>query len=91
MAPASTTASSAPSQPTGGPGTCSGGQQVKNDACCVMFDIQKEMQDKLFDNGQCGEFAHEAIRLAFHDAIGFSNSMGAAGYDLLLVSPCHRP
>jgi hypothetical protein len=26
----------------------------------------------LFDNGECGEDAHSALRIAFHDAIGYS-------------------
>jgi manganese peroxidase len=30
------------------------------------------MQADLFDKGECGEGAHSALRLAFHDAIGFS-------------------
>jgi len=32
------------------------------------------MQKNLFDNGSCGEEAHESLRLTFHDAIGYSQA-----------------
>ena len=31
-----------------------------------------KIQKDLFDGGECGEEAHSALRLSFHDAIGFS-------------------
>jgi len=69
----------APAKPTSlPPGTCTNGVAVKNEACCVLFDIRDEIQEKLFDGGECGEFAHESLRLAFHDAISFSHSIGSA-------------
>jgi len=30
------------------------------------------LQTELFDGAECGEEAHSALRLSFHDAIGFS-------------------
>ncbi|THH04293.1 hypothetical protein EW145_g5632 [Phellinidium pouzarii] len=44
-----------------------------NPACCVFYDLADDLQENKFDN-QCGEDAHEALRLTFHDAIGFSAS-----------------
>lgn len=46
-----------------------------------------DLQTNLFE-GQCGEDAHESLRLTFHDAIGFSisgalNGTGADGSMIL--------
>jgi hypothetical protein len=38
----------------------------------VLFPIIDTLQEKLFDGSECGEEAHSALRLSFHDAIGFS-------------------
>lgn len=46
---------------------------AQNSACCVFFDLADFLQENNFDK-QCGEDAHEALRLTFHDAIGFSSS-----------------
>lgn len=45
-----------------------------NAACCVWFDVLDDIQANLFDNGECGEEAHESLRVAFHDAISISNA-----------------
>lgn len=37
----------------------------------MFFDLADFLQENKFDN-TCGEDAHEALRLTFHDAIGFS-------------------
>lgn len=37
-----------------------------------LFPVVANLQENLFDGAQCGEEAHSALRLAFHDAIGFS-------------------
>ncbi|KAF5332391.1 hypothetical protein D9758_000997 [Tetrapyrgos nigripes] len=58
--------------------TCPGGQTTANQACCVWFDVLDDIQKNLLEN-ECGEEAHESLRLTFHDAIGFSNSKNAAG------------
>ena len=52
---------------------------ASNAACCVLFPIMDDIQQNLFDGGQCGEEVHESLRLTFHDAIGFSNSQGPSG------------
>lgn len=38
----------------------------------ALFPIIDTLQEKLFDGSECGEEAHSAVRLSFHDAIGFS-------------------
>ena len=52
--------------------TCATGQVTANAACCKLFPIVDQIQKDLFDGGECGEEAHSALRLSFHDAIGFS-------------------
>ncbi|KAH9477133.1 Versatile peroxidase VPS1 [Psilocybe cubensis] len=61
------------------PVTCSTGQVTANAACCALFPVVSLMQSQLFDNGECGEGAHSALRLSFHDAIGFSIHGGKGG------------
>lgn len=59
--------------------TCPSGQVTANKACCALFPIVDQIQKDLFDGGECGEEAHSALRLAFHDAIGFSINGGKGG------------
>lgn len=49
-----------------------------NAACCALFAIRDDIQENLFDGGECGEEVHESLRLTFHDAIGFSRAKRAA-------------
>jgi hypothetical protein len=35
--------------------TCSTGQTTANAACCVLFPILADLQENLFDGGECGE------------------------------------
>ncbi|KAJ7906848.1 manganese peroxidase 2 [Mycena leptocephala] len=60
--------------------TCAGGQTVKNAACCAWFPVLEDILPNLFDN-ECGDDAHAALRLTFHDAIGFSPTKGGGGAD----------
>jgi manganese peroxidase len=53
---------------------CPNGRVVQNRVCCDLFPVLDDIQANLFDGGQCGEDAHGALRLAFHDAMGFSPS-----------------
>ncbi|KAJ7936731.1 heme peroxidase [Mycena leptocephala] len=48
---------------------CSKGRTAAHASCCVWFDVMDDIQENLFDGGECGEEVHE---LTFHDAIGFS-------------------
>ncbi|PPR02527.1 hypothetical protein CVT24_001953 [Panaeolus cyanescens] len=59
---------------------CPGGQVTSNRACCALFPIVDNLlQAQLFDGAECGEEAHSALRLSFHDAIGFSIHGGKGG------------
>jgi hypothetical protein len=35
--------------------TCSTGQTTANAACCLLFPLMDDLQETLFDNGECGE------------------------------------
>ncbi|KAI0027370.1 manganese peroxidase 3 [Vararia minispora EC-137] len=59
--------------------TCPDGNTATNAACCVLFPIVQNLQTNLFDNGTCGDGAHAALRLSFHDAIGFSRTNSSFG------------
>ncbi|KAG7449783.1 manganese peroxidase 1 [Guyanagaster necrorhizus] len=59
--------------------TCANGQTVSNSVCCALFPIIDDLQENLFDGGECGEEVHESLRLTFHDAIGFSNALHFTG------------
>ena len=48
-----------------------------NAACCALFAVVDDLQQNLFDGGECGEETHESLRLTFHDAIGFSSALTA--------------
>ncbi|VDB94209.1 unnamed protein product [Peniophora sp. CBMAI 1063] len=58
--------------------TCPGGGVTANAACCVLFPVLEDIQANLFDN-ECGDNAHEALRLTFHDAIGISKTNSSFG------------
>ncbi|KAI0697907.1 melanin-decolorizing enzyme [Cytidiella melzeri] len=51
-----------------------------NAACCALFAVRDDIQENLFDGGECGEEVHESLRLTFHDAIGIG-STGGGGAD----------
>ncbi|KZV98007.1 manganese peroxidase [Exidia glandulosa HHB12029] len=55
--------------------TCSDGTVVSNAQCCNFIAVRDDLINDIFE-GQCGEFAHSTVRIAFHDAIGFSTSGG---------------
>ncbi|KAK7050579.1 peroxidase [Favolaschia claudopus] len=60
--------------------TCSNGKTVANAQCCQWFPVLEDILPNMFDN-ECGDDAHGALRLSFHDAIGFSPSGGGGGAD----------
>lgn len=45
----------------------------------ALFSAVEFLQTNLFDGGVCGEEAHSALRISFHDAIGFSIHGGKGG------------
>ncbi|KIP04649.1 fungal class II heme-containing peroxidase [Phlebiopsis gigantea 11061_1 CR5-6] len=61
----------APSKST----VCPGGTRVSNKACCAFIPLAEDLQKTVFGN-DCGEDAHEMIRLIFHDAVAISRSKG---------------
>jgi len=58
--------------------TCPDGNKASNAACCPLFALRDDLQANLFDN-ECGEDTHEVVRLTFHDAIAFSESLSRQG------------
>ncbi|KAJ8520013.1 hypothetical protein ONZ45_g3113 [Pleurotus djamor] len=66
--------------------TCSNGRTTANAACCVLFPVIDDLQKNMFDNGKCGEGAHEALRMIFHDAVGFSPTKGGGGADGSIIT-----
>ena len=51
---------------------------VANSACCALFAVRDDLNENLFFN-ECGDDAHEAFRLTFHDAIAISPALEAQG------------
>ncbi|KAF7377184.1 Peroxidase [Mycena sanguinolenta] len=64
---------------------CAGGQTVNNAACCAWFPVLEDILPNMFDN-ECGDDAHGALRLSFHDAISFSPSKGGGGADGSIIT-----
>ncbi|KAF8889528.1 putative versatile peroxidase [Gymnopilus junonius] len=61
--------------------TCSDGvNSAKNAVCCNLFQAREDLLDNLFEN-ECGDAAHGALRLIFHDAIGIDPTVGGGGAD----------
>ena len=55
-----------------------GVHSTANAACCGLFAVRDDLQNNLFNN-ECGDEAHEAFRLTFHDAIAFSPALASQG------------
>ena len=47
---------------------------------CKWYDVLDDLQTNLFHN-ECGQEVREAVRLTFHDAVGFSPTNGGGGAD----------
>ncbi|KAF7760650.1 CAZyme family AA2 [Agaricus bisporus var. burnettii] len=66
--------------------TCPDGKnKVSHEACCALFPVLEDIQTNHFEN-VCGEEVHEVLRIAFHDAIGWSPSGGGGGADGSIVT-----
>ncbi|KIK70405.1 hypothetical protein GYMLUDRAFT_148876 [Collybiopsis luxurians FD-317 M1] len=87
-------ASSVNSAPAASSATCSDGTVVSHSVCCDFIPLAKDLTENLFEN-ECGETAHEVLRLSFHDAIAFSQSLGpSAGHGAdgsMLIFPDVEP
>ncbi|PPQ96867.1 hypothetical protein CVT26_006054 [Gymnopilus dilepis] len=61
--------------------TCPDGvHSAANAQCCSLFQVRDDLLNNLFEN-ECGDEAHGALRLLFHDAIGFDPKIGGGGAD----------
>ncbi|KAJ7493062.1 versatile peroxidase VPS1 [Mycena galericulata] len=60
--------------------TCSKGRTASSATCCVWYDVLDDIQANLFEGGTCGDDAHAALRLSFHDAIGYSPLLTKQGH-----------
>nr|AAD45724.1 manganese-dependent peroxidase precursor [Gelatoporia subvermispora] len=73
---------------------CPDGTRVSNHVCCDFIPLAQALQSTLY-MGDCGEDAHETIRLTFHDAIAISQSQGPSaggGADgSMLIFPTVEP
>ncbi|KAF7300884.1 Peroxidase [Mycena kentingensis (nom. inval.)] len=50
--------------------TCSKGRTSAHASCCVWFDVLDDIQENLFDDGECGEEVHEVrYAVTIHTAI----------------------
>ncbi|CAA7266106.1 unnamed protein product [Cyclocybe aegerita] len=58
---------------------CPSGHFTTNEKCCQLFPIVDLLQHELFHGSKCEAGAHHALRLSFHDAIGFSTNGGKGG------------
>ncbi|TCD71226.1 Manganese peroxidase 3 [Steccherinum ochraceum] len=56
-----------------------------NAACCTLFAVRDDIQQNLFDGGECGEDVHESLRLTFHDAIGIGSNGGGGADGSIIV------
>ncbi|KAI5121583.1 hypothetical protein M0805_009454 [Coniferiporia weirii] len=65
---------------------CSDGKHTAtNAACCAWYPILEDLQTNLFDN-ECGQEAREALRLTFHDGMGYSPTNGGGGADGSIIT-----
>nr|BAG12561.1 manganese peroxidase 2 [Phlebia sp. MG60] len=82
-------ASAAPSQTA-----CSDGTVVPSSVCCDFIPLAAALQSQVIQN-DCGEDAHELVRLIFHDAISISRTRGPSaggGADgSMLIFPTVEP
>nr|BAR45974.1 manganese peroxidase isozyme [Phlebiopsis crassa] len=80
--------------PAANKATCPDGTQSTTRRAAPFVPRDQNLQDNLF-LGDCGEDAHEAIRLTFHDAIAISQSQGSqagGGADgSMLIFPTVEP
>ncbi|KAJ7635383.1 manganese peroxidase 1 precursor [Roridomyces roridus] len=60
--------------------TCPDGKNsAKNLECCALFPVLEDIQTNMFADSGCADAAHTALRVAFHDALGFSTTDASKG------------
>ncbi|KAJ7749470.1 manganese-dependent peroxidase [Mycena metata] len=59
--------------------TCPNGGTVSNLACCPLLPVLEDIQKNMFGDDGCADAAHTTLRVAFHDAIGFSKTQPSFG------------
>ncbi|KAJ7635374.1 manganese peroxidase 1 [Roridomyces roridus] len=60
--------------------TCPDGKNsAKNVECCALFPVLEDIQTNMFGDSGCADAAHAALRVAFHDSIGFSTTDASKG------------
>lgn len=64
--------------------TCPDGSTTANEACCPFFPLRDHLQSNIFNN-ECGQDVREALRMTFHDGVGFSPTLGGGGADGSLI------
>lgn len=62
-----------------------GKNSATNAACCPLFTVLEDIQENLFDGGECGEEVHESLRLTFHDAIGLGSNGGGGADGSIMI------
>ncbi|TFK18336.1 peroxidase [Coprinopsis marcescibilis] len=62
-----------------GGGTCPGRRNTANRQCCVWFNVLDDLQANFYGGGKCESPVRKILRIVFHDAIGFSPALTAAG------------
>nr|BAG12562.1 manganese peroxidase 3 [Phlebia sp. MG60] len=76
------------------PTVCSNGAFVPDAMCCEFVPLADALQSEVL-MGDCGEDAHELVRLIFHDAVAISRSKGPSaggGADgSMLIFPTVEP
>ncbi|TFK27230.1 peroxidase [Coprinopsis marcescibilis] len=66
-------------RPQDSPSGCSNGRNAANPQCCVWFDVLDDLQAGFYQGAKCESPVRKILRIVFHDSIGFSNSLTAAG------------
>ena len=59
--------------------TCSTGQSVSNEACCAWFPVLEDIQQNMFNGGECNAEAHESLRLSVTTSACDLSALGLTG------------
>ncbi|KIJ40079.1 class II peroxidase [Sphaerobolus stellatus SS14] len=71
---------------------CPQGQTVQNAECCALIPVLEDLQTNYFAGEVCSSVARSALRVAFHDAMGWSSNtttnLGNGADGSILVFDC---